>query len=454
METSLRARALLALALLLSVPAFAEAPAPRPLASGLPAYAAPVDPFATPELPPEPSGSIALADALAAALARSPALAAFAWEVRAREARLLQAGARPNPELRVELEDFAGTGPVSGFDAAQTTLSLSQLLELGGKRERRRESAALGRDLASWDYETARLAVITRTADAFVAVLALQQHLAVAADDRRISGEAVRAVEATVRAGAVSPVEAGRARVALERAAIDRAQLAHRLELARLTLAAQWGASEARFERAIGDLSAIAKPPPLHALLPLADESPELARFAAELAERRAALAAEEAERTPDVRLGLGGRHYADGGDGALVAELALPLPLFDRREGAVLEARYRLRRAESGQRAAAGAVGSTLRSTHARLLRAYEEARALRERALPEAERVFAGAAEAWRSGLLRYVEVLDAQRTLFALRDEEIQALADYHGARAELEGLIGRPLDALAPNPEARP
>ena len=454
MDTSPRARACFALVLLLSLSASAEAPAPRPLASGLPAYAAPADPDATPELPPEPSGAITLADALAAALARSPALAAFAWELRAREARLLQAGARPNPELRVELEDFAGTGPVSGFDAAQTTLSVSQLLELGGKRKRRIESAALGRDLAGWDYETRRLAVVTRTADAFFSVLAVQEHLAIAAEDRRVSDEAVRAVEATVRAGAVSPVEAGRARVARERAEIERAALTHRLETARVALAEQWGASEPRFERAVGDLFALAPPPALGGLLPLSDESPELARFAAELAERRAALAVEEAERTPDVRFGLGGRHYAEDGDGALVAELALPLPLFDKREGAVLEARYRLRRAESEQRAAAGTVGSALRSTHARLLRAYEAARALRERALPEAERTFAGSTHAWRSGLLRYVEVLDSQRTLFALRDEEIAALADYHSARAELEGLIGRSLDAVAAGPEARP
>jgi cobalt-zinc-cadmium efflux system outer membrane protein len=437
-------------ALLAASAASAGAPEPRPLARGVPAYTAPADPERSPTLPDEPAGALTLGAALAAALARSPALAAFSWELRAREAALLQAHARPNPELRAEVEDFAGSGDFTGFDAAQTTLSVSQLLELGGKRDRRIERAALERDLAGWDYEAARLAVVTRTADAFVAVLALQHQLALADEGRGIADESVRAVEATVRAGAVSPVEAARARVQRERDAIGQARLARQLESARVALAAQWGADEARFERAVGELRALAPPPALAALLPLAEESPELARFAAELDERRAALAAERGEATPDVRVGLGGRHHADGGDGALVAELSLPLPLFDRRRGALLEARYRLRRAESERRGAEASVGAALRSAHERLARAFDEAVALRERALPEAERAFEGARRAWRSGVLRYVEVLDTQRTLFALRGEEIDALAAYHTTRAELEGLIGRPLDALTPEP----
>jgi cobalt-zinc-cadmium efflux system outer membrane protein len=424
----------------------------QPLAE-LPSYRAPADPDAVPSLPPEPSGVLTLADALAAALARSPALAAFSWEVRAREAALLQASARPNPELRVEVENFAGSGDFTGFDATETTLSLAQLFELGGKRERRSERAALARDLADRDYEAARVAVATRTAEAFFMLLARQERLAIAAEQSAVAEEAVRTVEAMVRAGAVSPVEAARSRVARERAALDRNALAREVADARVALAAQWGGQEASFERAAGALEDVAPPPALAALLPLVADTPELARFAAELAERRAAVAAEEAERTPDVRLGLGGRHHAEGGDGALVAELSLPLPLFDRRRGAVLQAQYQLRRAESEQRLAVSTANATLQGTYQRLLRAFEAASLLRERVLPEAARAFEGARAAWRVGGLRYVEVLDAQRTWFTLREEEIEALADYHVARAELEGLIGRPLDAVVAPQEPR-
>ena len=85
-------------------------------------------------IPRFPTGVIDLRDALAAALLGNPDLAAFSWEVRAREARTLQAGRFPNPELATEFEDFGGSGDRSGWQSAQSTLSLSQLIELGGKR--------------------------------------------------------------------------------------------------------------------------------------------------------------------------------------------------------------------------------------------------------------------------------------------------------------------------------
>src|SRR5262245_24761302 len=92
-------------------------------------------------LPTQADESLALADALARALRDNPELRVFPYRQRAAEAEALQAGLRPNPELEVEFENFAGTGKLHGIDELETTLSLSQLVELGGKRQRRVERA-------------------------------------------------------------------------------------------------------------------------------------------------------------------------------------------------------------------------------------------------------------------------------------------------------------------------
>ena len=81
----------------------------------------------------------------------------------------MQAGALPNPALATEVEDFAGSGDRRGFRGSQTTLSFAQLFELGGKRAKRRRVASLERDLAAWDFEAARLSVLTETTKAFIA---------------------------------------------------------------------------------------------------------------------------------------------------------------------------------------------------------------------------------------------------------------------------------------------
>src|SRR5690349_6667635 len=55
-----------------------------------------------------------------------------------------QAAARPNPVLGVEVENFSGSGPYGGLGFAETTASLQQTLELGGKRAARIEAGRAG----------------------------------------------------------------------------------------------------------------------------------------------------------------------------------------------------------------------------------------------------------------------------------------------------------------------
>src|SRR4029077_13023176 len=99
----------------------------------------------------DPMGDITLAQSLALTLKQNPELAAFSWDVRSAEARILQARLAPNPELNVQTEDIGGTKKSTGFSRSQTTVQLSQLIELGGKRSARVREATFGRELALLD---------------------------------------------------------------------------------------------------------------------------------------------------------------------------------------------------------------------------------------------------------------------------------------------------------------
>ncbi|MDD2702376.1 MAG: hypothetical protein PHH36_14235 [Sideroxydans sp.] len=52
----------------------------------------------------------------------------------AANARAQQARALPNPSVSVETENVYGRGPFSGYDAAESTFSINQPLELWGQR--------------------------------------------------------------------------------------------------------------------------------------------------------------------------------------------------------------------------------------------------------------------------------------------------------------------------------
>lgn len=421
---------------------------PGALGSDVAAYRAPADPAAPPTSAPvfeEPRGTLTLRDAVGAALRNSPRLAAFSWEVRARDARTLQAGLLPNPSVSVEAEDVGGSGNRQGFEQAQTTISLAQLIELGGKRAKRRRLAALERDVAGWDYEVQRVDVLTGVAKRFVNVLALQARIDLAGQLLTIAERSVRTVGATVEAGAVSPVEAARAQVTVARTEAMRAQLMRELEAARAELASTWASRRIEFSKVGGNLEHVDSAPPLDALLAGMEANPDLARWTTELEQRRAAVDLEDARRIPDVTVGGGVRHFSDNGDNALVLGFSIPLPAFDRNQGGRLEAQNRLSQAEALREAAEATVRGDLIAAYERMTAAAGRIEALRTRILPEAERAFAGARDAYERGLFRYLEVLDAQRTLFELREEKIEVYANYHLAVADVERLSGMPIES---------
>lgn len=421
---------------------------PRPLGRDLPIFVPP--PIGgSPETPPAemlPGGALTLRDALAQALLHNPGLAAFAWEVRAREARILQAGRPPNPSAGVLAEDFAASAsPRSSAVQPQLSLQLSQLVELGGKRAARQSLAARDRDVAAWDFEGARIDTLTLVARAFVDILAAQRGLALAEEATRLAAEVRQSVAARVEAGAVSPIEATKAEVtaAAVHVEVDRARLA--LEAARAQLAGLMGQAQPLFASAQGDLDTVPEVPALVDLQTRVSQTPALARWAAEIAQREAVVALEAAKRTPDITVTAGYRRFTETGSNALIVGAAIPLPLFDRNTDAVDEAKSRLAKSHAEHLAAQVRVATALAEAFRGLSTARAELTALQSVVIPGAQQTFDAVSEGYRLGRFGYLEVLDAQRTLAGYRSQHLRALADFHKAVADIERLIGAPLAA---------
>jgi len=441
----LRCAALLGAGLSVPLASRAEAPAPYPVGRALPAFEAPASAVATPQdLPPEPTGVLRLADALAAALLRNPELAAVAHEVRAREAALLQAGALPNPTVSLELEDVAGSGEFRGVESAQTTLLLGQLIELGGKRAARIDLAAADRDLAAWDYEVHRIDVFVRAADEFVDVLAAQERLRLADDAFEIARSMQRVASLRLRAGIASPAEEIRAGVQVDVASVEREHTEHELATARQALAAMWAGEAPRFERAEGDLERLASVPSAEEIDRRLESSPSVVRWRDELARRDALRARATSERVPDVTLFAGPRRLSGSDDTALVVGFAFPLPLWNRSRGAIAEAGYRVAKVAAEARASRVRTVMGLAEARIGLQAASEEAHLLRTRVLPGSERAVEALRRGYEQGRFAQIEVLDAERARLAAREQYLRALVEAHHSAQEIERLTGVPLE----------
>lgn len=402
-------------------------------------------------MPSVPLGSLTLGVALDAALRHHPDLTIADCELEASSARRVQAGLKPNPVASFALENFAGSDTRHGLNAAETTLQLSQLIELGGKRTRRVALADAERELAEWDRATRRLAVITDTRTAYIDLLAMQTRLALAQELAALARSIHATVAAKVKAGKVSPIEESRAEVDVQRAGIGVATATNALLTARQQLALRWGGDGASFGTARGDLHRLPAHPTLAALLTRLDRNPALARWPSELSRRRRALDLAAANGVQNLTFSGGVRQFAETDDVGVVLGVSVPLPLFDRNQGAILAAQADMAAADAGLESSRRMLLNRLYEQHQALESAAAEEASLRGQVLPLAQRVFAATSEGYRQGKFGLVEVLDAQRTLFESRALHVDALARYHRAAAEIEGLTGVGLDdEAAPSP----
>ncbi|VAX22510.1 Heavy metal RND efflux outer membrane protein, CzcC family [hydrothermal vent metagenome] len=397
----------------------------------------------------EPKGVITLRDSLALALLKNPRLRAFAWEIRAREAHVLQAGLLPNPEVSIEIENVEGSGAFKGTDVAETTLQLGQLIELGGKRLKRVKVANLERSLAGWDYETVRIVTLTEVTKTFIDVLAAQERLKLAKELVNLAERAFSAASERVSAGKAPPIDETKAKVELSVNRIELGKAEKNLVSARKHLATFWGSVKPAFKMAEGELGLIKTIPSSNQLKNMISQNPDIARWNSELDRFRAAVDLERAGRVPDLTVAGGVRRFSETDDSAIVLGVSMPLMIFNRNQGAYQEARFNLAKALEQQKAEELLVVAKLADGYRDLSTAYAEAIALKSDVIPGAKEAFETAREGYLQGKFGYLEVLDAQRVLFETKEKYIDSLAAYHKASANVERLIGASLDAVSSN-----
>lgn len=387
----------------------------------------------------EPAGPLTLQAAVELALRANPGLSAAARERDATEAAIVQAGAWPNPVLEAQVEDLRR-------DNRTTTLLLNQPIELGGKRAARVTAAERARDQAASALGARRAEVHAAVVTGFFDVLATQERVRLAHDSIALAQTATRAATNRVAAGKVAPLEATRAGVAEAGIRVELLQAEGALRTARQQLAALWGNPQPRFMQADGALDRLPQAPPAGALQMRLADAPVVRQARLEVERRRALSDLEQAKRVPDVTVSLGAQRVpaSEGDPGGrrnqVVVGLSVPLPIFDSNRGNLAEALSREDKARDELAAAELQLGADVAQADERLRAARATAQTLQRDALPGAETAWRTATRGFELGKFGFLEALDAQRTLFQLRAQYLQAVAEAHRAAGELARLLG--------------
>ena len=368
----------------------------------------------------------------------APQVRRAALETKARQAEVDQAGRRLNPVIGVELENFAGSGPLSGFGETETTFSLEQTFELGNKRSLRREAANANAALAS-----AECGAILRQTQLEAAILFYELGAAVqvaefADESAALAQTLVETVEARVNAGAAAPPELSRVRadaIALQ-AAAEGAKA--RVQSLRYDLAAMWGDAAPQFAapvtRAAYPLSATLNGETKiesHPLLDMASAQTVVSEANQDLA---------QSQSMPDVTLSAGFRRFEEGNDNALLFGVSVPLPIFDKNRDAVKAAGFR-RQADMLNRVAVERdLISQQNAARAQLISAQKQLSLFETEALEAARSAYDASVKGYRAGKFDLTTTLTTRKALIDAKLAVIDAARTVNIQDITLRSLTG--------------
>ena len=368
---------------------------------------------------------VTLQQAVERAMQTHPALAAAGYEIAASEGALDQASRLRNPEAVFITEDVRR-------NRATMTAQLNIPLELGGKRAARTRAAELGRDAVTQDAAVLRAelrADVTRT---FFDLLIAQERLTLAQASDTLAAQAESAAARRVQAGKVSPVEQTKAGVARASAAIELRDAGAELLVAQRALSAFWGGAAAAPEADGSAETLPVVPREARQATTTLDNTPRAVRARLEIDRRQALANVERSKRVPDVTVNVGVKRDSSANNNMAVLGIAVPLPLFDRNQGNLLEAQRLADKAFEDYRALQLEQNATLART---------AVQSLRQDVLPGAQRAYDAARIGFDAGKFNFLDVLDAQRTLFQARAQYLAALSRAHQAAAGIDRILGR-------------
>lgn len=380
--------------------------------------------------------TVDLSEATVLTLQANPDLAVAMRGREIESGQQLQAASRPNPTLSGQVQDLRSQNRV-------TTIAISQQLETADKRDKRMVAAGAAFDIAEVDIHIAQAEISAKTYAAFYQVLAAQQAQKLAQELLEIATTTKDTTTKRVLAGKISPVEETKAKVAEASLKIDLANSNQQLAISKQRLASLWAKSEGQTDYVVvGELENLKELPKQSELMAQLADSPRLKKAALAIQEKQAISNIELSKQTPDVTVSLGAQRNEElGGITQAMIGLSIPIPVFDKNQGNLLSAKAREYQSIDEKTALENQLQTELKDAYSRRQLQVEASNMYKQDILQGAQSAYEAARKGFEYGKFSFLEVLDAQRTLFQAKMQFIQTLTMAHIAEADIQRILGR-------------
>ena len=328
------------------------------------------------------------------------------------------------------------------FRGAQYTLALSQLIELGDKRQNRINYATANIKAQTIEYKNTRLALLATTAERYYQVLKFQALIALNSERKNTVKQALNAIEKRAKAGAVSSADVTRMRYALSQVDLNTAMLQSEFKRSRLALNELWQEEQVSDYYA-GDLSKIAAIKSEAALLDMVNTAPEFALLQQQYMQQTANLALQKSTGQSDLTLGGGVRYNQQTDASSLVFSFSMPLQLSNANGGNIEAAQHQLTLLDEQQGQLRIQLRKQIRTLYAYYQGKAVQAQLLTQRVIPQAQTLIKQSLKSYQQGRISVLQLLDAQQALFDSKRALINIHSELYQVLLTLERLTGQPL-----------
>lgn len=389
------------------------------------------------------SDNLNLNQALRLTLENNPQLYQFKFTEAILKAQRQTSSLRPGLEIGAEVENFAGSGETQGLDAAETTVALSSVIELGGKRQARLSLADSRLDQYTWERQAATLDVLGELTTAFIEGLLTQANVELAKESLALSQTLLKTVKSKAAKGAISDAEVMRARASLFRAEIRLTAQLNQFERQKMMLAQFWGVGEPPFEQLNGDLFEYEQAESFERLFERVKASPVMQVFASETRVQEANVVLTRAKGRSDLSWQVGLRRLEESNDAAFVVGFSVPLFAGKRNQGSLDAALAARDSTLSARKFASLRLRGELFQAHSLRNQSVEAVQKIKDKIIPALESALELTRRAYENGRYRYTDLVAAQEELLATKQALIDTASTALIGQAVIEKLTGQAL-----------
>jgi len=329
----------------------------------------------------------------------------------------------------------------------QIVPQVQQLFELAGKRGFRIDSAQFGTQSAAAGFEDAVRQLSLAVKDAYYRTQLALQRLTLSEENRDRFSRILEINTIRFKKGYIAEVDLIRIRLQFIDFQSQVIQSIQEAESARSDLRQLLRLSPATQMELTTELMYRRLDPDIARLRTVAmDARPDLRAKRLTVSQREADLDLAKAYRVPDVTVGAG--YAVQGSRGPdnsnqMALNFALPLPLFNRNQGGIMQAEAAVQTAEADLVKTLNQVENQVDIAYRNLVQSRRLVEAFLGGVLDDARSTLTIVERAYERGGATILDLLDAARTSRLIQQNYIEALFNYQRNVLQLESAVGREL-----------